>query len=351
MPPVSHRWTMGRGTSSGIALLAILAASLPAGAAPALPGDLGADLLQAPSGDAASSAASRLPDAAPAAKTLAPPPGTSSLLASLAGALGAAGDALGKAGGALLGLGHALLGGLASLAALVASAALALAGALAGALLGALAHVASTIAQHPDRVARPAAGLGVAWGLTTLQAKVPSPRALLAPLFSRLERHELLRNDARQRMYEFVRERPGAHLSQVHAHMGLGWGATVYHLRKLRDAQLLTARMVGNQLCHFVNGDHRSPQEQQVLAATKTASAQAIVDYLKLRGPTSQRDLARELGMSSALVSWHAKRLEGLGAVARVRSGRTCVLALPAAAVPRAAPAPSASPATPAMTA
>lgn len=322
---------MGRGR-----LLLSLAVALQASAAFAAAGPvsgLDTDLLAR--GEAASSSmpAPGLPDASDAVGDAGPAVKTGlDLVAAVGAALGAVAAGLGGIASGLVGLGGALLGAIGALLGAIVGAIVALAGALAAGLAAVAGGIAAGVARHPERLMTPVAGTGVAWGLSALHGKVPSPRALLAPLFSRLERHELLRHDARLRMFEYVRERPGAHLSQIHGAMGLGWGATVYHLRRMREAQLLTARTVGNQLCHFVNGDHHTPEEQQVLAAAKGARAQAIVDYIKLRGASPQHEIARELGMSSALVSWHAKRLEDLGVVERVRAGRECRLALRGAA-------------------
>lgn len=329
---------MGRGR-----LLISLAVALQASAAFAAAGplpDLDTELLAR--GEAASSVPSAsLPDARNAVGEAGPAIKTGlDLVAAVGAALGAVAAGLGGIASSLIGLGGALLGGIGALLGAILAAVVAI-----GAAIGAgMGIVATKVAANPERLLTPVAGTGVAWGLSAL-------RLPFASLFSRLERHELLSHDARMRMFEYVREKPGAHLSQIHEAMGLGWGATVYHLRRMREAQLLTARTVGNQLCHFVNGDHHTPEEQQVLAAAKGPKAQAIVDYLKLRGASPQHEIARELGMSSALVSWHAKRLEDLGVVERVRAGRECRLALrsaaarvvrvqPVAAPPSPAPAP-----------
>lgn len=328
----SHPSPMGRGKT--LSLLALLAlASTASAAGPTLPG-LDPGLLGEASAPRSSSVPSpALPEGqAPLGQG---PAAGRDALATIAAALGSLASTATGALGAALGAGGALLAGLVGgLAALLAAVAGALA-ALAVALGGLASDAAGKVARNPERLASPALGSAAAWGLSKL------PKLPFAALFSRLGHHEMLRHEGRMRIFDFVRERPGAHLSQIHAHMGLGWGATVYHLRRLREAQLLTARTVGNQLCHFVNGETRSAEEQQMLAATKTASAQAIVDYLKLRGDSTQRDVARELGMSSALVSWHAKRLEGLGVLERARAGRTCVLQLRAMPRPVRAVAPA----------
>jgi Mn-dependent DtxR family transcriptional regulator len=332
---------MGQGRAwCALAVLAcLLSTAASAAAAPRL-SDLDPALL-APS----EAGARDLPAAPPLESTSLPgveasAPAGRDLAATVAGALGAVATTLADAAGALArglaGAGAALLDGLLAFLGMLGSGLVALGGLVAGAL-GALAAVLGGAAQESARaVARdprllaPVGGAAAVGGLAWLAHA--GRLAPVAALFSRLGSHELLDHDGRRRIYEFIRERPGAHLSQVSSAMGLGWGATVYHLQRLRDAQLVSVRPVGNQVCHFVNGDHHSPDEQRLLAATKVPNAKAIVDFLKLRGPSTQRAIAEELGMSSALVSWHAKRLEELGVVQRARTGRTTTLALPASA-------------------
>ncbi|HEV8360219.1 MAG TPA: winged helix-turn-helix transcriptional regulator [Candidatus Thermoplasmatota archaeon] len=284
------------------------------------------------------------------------------LLALLAGAVGAVGGGLASVAGAIAGAGAGIANALLALLGAIAGAIAAGAGALLGAVaaaVGALAamvaaflgaitsgagRAAARLAQDPRPLGHVAVGSAVLGleGLARVRGFAP-----FSALYSRLADHELLTNDARRRIYDFVQAMPGAHVSQVCSAMGLGWGTTVYHLNRLRDGQLLSARRVGNQLCHFVNGSAHTPDEQRVLAATKAPKAQAIVDYLKLRGPSTQHAIAAELGMSSALVSWHAKRLEELGVVERMRTGRACVLTLRPPARTATRPAPPALPAAP----
>ncbi|MCA1813433.1 MAG: hypothetical protein LC624_05725, partial [Halobacteriales archaeon] len=291
-----------RGPLASLALLALVVASSTALAAP----PLGVDQLLPHTSSVPPVSAPEIPgthtlgDSVPAVQH------GPDALAMLANALGLVGGALGSALGAVAGgigaVGGALLGALAWLvrAAGAALGALASVAAALGVAFGSgLLWFASSMASSPRNVASIGAGGALA---------AATARGLFAPftaLFSRLERHELLQNEARQRIFGYVRERPGAHLSQIANEMQLGWGTTVYHLNRLVDGQLLTSRKVGNQLCHFINGEGRSAQEQTTLAATKAPKAQAIVDYIALRGPSSQSAIAQELGMSGALVSWH----------------------------------------------
>jgi DNA-binding MarR family transcriptional regulator len=347
---------MARGRWGRLILVAALVAATGSAAASPL-GYPGADLLPSAAPAKAPLQAKWLPPVAapPALPSAGPGP---DLLATLAGALGALGSALGGVAGALGTLGSALLEGFLALASALAQALAWLASAVGAALgvlasglawlLGLLARGAGdagrAVARDP-RLLAPAGAAASAGALAWLWKL--GKLAPVGAFFSRLQDHELLRHDARQRIFAFIKERPGAHLSEIAGHAGLGWGATVHHLTKLRGGQLVTAKRVGNHLCHFVNGDGHTAEQQRFLGATKAPKAQAIVQYLQLRGPSTQARIAEELGMSGALVSWHAKRLEEMGVLTRVRVGRASrlVLAPPAAGLSLAPPRAPAHPA------
>jgi DNA-binding transcriptional ArsR family regulator len=321
---------MGRGsllaTLVALAALTAFPASAFAAASPDIPDPSSLLGSSAPPSAPANAPGPDLPQTQ--APQLAAPPQARSVLAALADALGVVGGGVGAIAGGVAHAAGAIAGAfVAFLAALVGAAA-----ALVGGLASGLANAAGRLASRPERVDDLAAGAAGSYALASARAHGIDPlaklRAGFAALYSRLQDNELLRNDARRRIYDFVQTMPGAHVSQVCNAMGLGWGTTVYHLNRLREGQLLTVKRAGNQVCHFINGGTHSADEQRMLLATKTPKAQAIVDFLALRGPSTQARIADDLGMSSALVSWHAKRLEDMGVVQRARQGRTCTLAL-----------------------
>ncbi|HVL88542.1 MAG TPA: winged helix-turn-helix transcriptional regulator [Candidatus Thermoplasmatota archaeon] len=285
----------------------------------------------------------------------------------LSGAAGALGTALGAAGSALLAfleavvaalssaaswLGAALASGtivvtdgLARAADAVVSGLVAFANAVARGLLvfasavaagiaalgSAAAAVPSSIPPEHHALAGGAAGAAAAVaGLSLLHYL-----GFLAPLYSRLAPRELLDNGARARIFELIRANPGTHASAIAQAAGTGWGTTMYHLARLREARMIVANRHGNKTCYFPMGIPEGTRAR--LAATRHDRAREIADFVRSRPGATQKEVAASLGMSPALVSWHVRRLQQAGVLGARREGRATLL-VPAAAAPAAPP-------------
>lgn len=240
-------------------------------------------------------------------------------LAAFAGALGAAGDALGSA---LSSLGSLLAAGLQGLASL-------------------LTRIAGEAAELPGAIpeeARPLAIGAVAGGIGAAALALLAKLGMLAPLYSRLDPREILDNGVRQRIFEFIRQNPGAHATRIAKASGSGWGTTIYHLDRLQQARMVTRERGGNQACYFPSG-FASHEARVAMTALKQATARQIADYVLAHPGASQKDVALALGLSQALVSWHVKRLAEAGVLQKLREGKSAVLSAAELAAPPAAAA------------
>lgn len=305
----------------------------------------------------ASTAASAAAGAASAAGTAVAAAGRA-----IAGAAGAVVDgvvALAKgvaalAGAVLRGLGaalRALADGVAALASLAGRGILALVtlfGNALAALVGLLRDGAAWSRAHPREslaIAGSAGGAAALWQLAKWARRLGFLGAL--PLYSRLKPTEILDNESRANVFAHIQAHPGAHPSGISQALGLGWGTTVYHLARLEEGRLVTAKRSGNSKCYFAVGSGVAPAAQQAVAALRNETALEVARFIAARPGATQKDVGAGLGLSAALVSWHVKRLAGSGVLVVERQGKSTLLRL-ADAVPVAslAPAPVAPPAT-----
>lgn len=301
-----------------VALAATPDAALPDEAKPTLP-DL-APIAQAIAAGAAK-AADTAGDAVSAIAS-----GIVALGKGIASALGAAASALGRA---LVAIGHALGAAFAALGSLLVTI-----GAALGGLFGSGARY---VAAHPKESA---IVVGAATGTSMIAwAAKKWWLGLFVPLYSRLARSEMLDNRVRNSVYEHVKANPGAHPSRIADALGLGWGTVVYHLARLEESSLLTARAAHNRKCFFAVGGELDNEGRNAVAAMSTDKARAIVDVLRGTPGLSQKELAEKLGMSQALTSWHVKRLVTSGVLVSTRAGRSNHLHV-AVHVPVVGPAP-----------
>jgi DNA-binding transcriptional ArsR family regulator len=145
---------------------------------------------------------------------------------------------------------------------------------------------------------------------------------LAAPLFTRIERDEVLANETRARMHALITGEPGIHGHAIADHLQLGWSTTVYHLRVLERSGLLRSRQEGRYKCYFVTGDERLHHTAAVVLLRQPTS-RAIMDTVAARPGLIQKEVCGVLGVSSALASWHLQRLERAGLVRSERQGRS----------------------------
>jgi DNA-binding transcriptional ArsR family regulator len=138
--------------------------------------------------------------------------------------------------------------------------------------------------------------------------------ALLAPLYARLQHDEVLDNGQREAIYRHVAESPGVNVSEVVKRFGLGWGATVYHLRVLERNHLIVAAKQGRQVCYFQNGGRYTGQMQGI-SVLRNANAALVARAILAHPGAQQRELCRLTQLAQPTVSWHLQRLEESGLV------------------------------------
>jgi DNA-binding transcriptional ArsR family regulator len=154
--------------------------------------------------------------------------------------------------------------------------------------------------------------------------------ALLGPLYARLQHDEVLDNRTRVALYRFVVDHPGVNVSDLVKEFGLGWGATVYHLRVLEKNHLVVQSRQGRQVCYFQNGGTFSVAQRAGLSALRNANAALVARVVLAQPGVQQREICRSTGLAQPTVSWHLQRLEESGLVQADGSARKRYLPLPA---------------------
>lgn len=151
-----------------------------------------------------------------------------------------------------------------------------------------------------------AAGLGLlAWALGPLRWRLAG---LLAPLYSRLERSEVLDHEDRQAIYDRVQEEPGIHYSGLKEALGLGNGTLTYHLRVLQEHGFLVSQRDGPRKRFYAAG-HADPGGED------RSTRDRVRDAVDRRPGASQAEIADELDVSRQVVHYHVQSLAEDGRV------------------------------------
>lgn len=169
-------------------------------------------------------------------------------------------------------------------------------------------------------------------GLRSLQARVCSQfgrmgRAFLGllpavPLFSRIERSELLDNPVRARVHEVVTQDPGLSLSEVRARTGIAWGTAVHHLRRLENHGMVVSV---TQLAHrrYFAADSPAASQRTAVAVVMHPTARRIAQLVSQRPGIDQTGICNALGLNNPAASKHLQQFAAQGLVLVERDGRS----------------------------
>lgn len=138
-------------------------------------------------------------------------------------------------------------------------------------------------------------------------------RLLWVPLYSRLERSELLDQATREEVDAAIEDEPGIHLRELARRVDASYSTVLYHLRRLESAGLVRSERDGVKR-RFYPVDARVPDGD---APTRDR----VLAIVEAEPGIHQSAIARELDLSRQLVSYHLEQLETEGRVHREPDG------------------------------
>lgn len=166
-----------------------------------------------------------------------------------------------------------------------------------------------------------------AWVLRDLLASLFA--RLLAPLYTKLRKDDVLRVPARESLFRAIREAPGIHFLELRRVVGergtlVAFGALAYHLSQLERFQLITSKRSGRYRRYFetavVGGDAAR------IALLQTKPVPVVARALLARPGASQAELHAALGASLPVtrqaLAYHLRRLEAKELAVREMQGR-----------------------------
>lgn len=163
-------------------------------------------------------------------------------------------------------------------------------------------------------------GAGAGLSLLGLLAALTQPGRYLflrfaVPLFSRLNRSELLDHETRSKLVDYIRENPGSHLRQLSRELDIPYSTVVYHLRRLDEGGVIEARTSLFKKRFYPTAAQRSTDSG--LEGTRATIFHAVLDQ---PGSTCA-DLSEALNLSPQLISHHVRSLEEEGYLRRTNKG------------------------------
>jgi len=138
----------------------------------------------------------------------------------------------------------------------------------------------------------------------------------------------MVRND----LLDLISVNPGINLTSIRHELQLSQGAVSYHLRRLEKIGSIYSqkgfkeRRFYPATMGFTKVEDRMARDE-LLSMLSNPTTQSIIAMLR-KGPATQNDIVRNVGISPSTVHWHMERLERVGAVVKEKDGRSVIYTL-----------------------
>ena len=176
------------------------------------------------------------------------------------------------------------------------------------------------------------------------------PSLLSAPLYTKIEKDDILDQPNRREVYSYIVNRPGSNLSRLHAKLPIGYGTLVHHLKVLeREKHVRSKKEMGRKLFFptgtdwlavkqereksrdvsgtppsdvegggleqggQINGAGGRPDPLENLSSVPVGLV--IMKFLKTNGPATQGEIVKALNLKQTTVSYNIRKLEEKGKV------------------------------------
>ena len=186
-------------------------------------------------------------------------------------------------------------------------------------------------AQVPEVDTSPLDGMGFEMNLTTglVLGIGLTLAAVAATLFFMggarfVNAENVLENDARKQIFEYIQAHPGVHLRAAAQNLNLSTTNVLWHLRKLEAANLVTSKKFeGYKVFYPVEGGVETKRKALAMSVLKNDNAQQILQYVSANPSAHQREIARALGVNHGTVRWHLRKMEEAELLAPVKKEHT----------------------------
>ncbi len=140
--------------------------------------------------------------------------------------------------------------------------------------------------------------------------------------------HALLDLEMRRRLVALVGAYPGLHVREAARQLGTSTALVEYHLGLLLEAGLVEARRDERYVrVYAVTGPRPSEEERGLLALLRERLPLRITLFLLDRGePVKHGEVADALELGKSKLSFHLRKLEAAGLVAKTADGQFEVL-------------------------
>ena len=123
------------------------------------------------------------------------------------------------------------------------------------------------------------------------------------------------------RVLHFIQENPGCYLRLINRELEVSIGTVQYHLAKLEKMGKITANRYGLYKYYFPIGIFQEKQKNVLQVLSQETARGILLVIIEQKNPT-QKDIINRIGVSSAAINWHIRRLITLNIIYEIRDGK-----------------------------
>ena len=189
---------------------------------------------------------------------------------------------------------------------------------------GQLSHSYLWVNKNKGPVTAVSASLGLlAFGLLVFtesgKYKLLLMFTLLLPLYTRIQKEDVLDQFVRGQIYGFIKTNPGVHYNQILRKVGVKNGTLSYHLGVLEKTELIQSRREGLKYRAFYPTGMNFPKAERFRL---TDLQIRIIGSIRSQPGLTQKEIAQLLGQKPQTINYNIKVLGQAGLISVVKAGR-----------------------------
>jgi len=142
---------------------------------------------------------------------------------------------------------------------------------------------------------------------------------LFIPLYTRIQKEDVLDQFVRGEIYGYIKTNPGVHYNQIIRELDVKNGTLSYHLHMLEKTGMVKSRKEGLRYRVFYPTGVKFPKEERYRL---TELQMNIIKMIKENEGISQKEIARSLNLKHQTVSYNVKVLQQAGFIRLRKKGR-----------------------------
>jgi len=142
---------------------------------------------------------------------------------------------------------------------------------------------------------------------------------LLLPLYTRIQKEDVLDQFVRGQIYGFIKTNPGVHYNQILRKVGVKNGTLSYHLGVLEKTELIQSRREGLKYRAFYPTGMNFPKAERFRLTDLQIQ---IIGFIRSQPGLTQKEIARSLGQKPQTINYNIKVLGQAGLISVEKAGR-----------------------------